>query len=113
MSKHQQPTEKFTAENVRFILSNPVYSYGINLQPAEQVADAVMRLNEHLAQEMQNTRVAFSLAALDARYQVLLQELEASGLYTHEEDLPPIVPKDQWLKAQLVTIEKLSRNEKL
>ena len=112
MSK-QQPREKFTAEDVRFVLSSPVYTYGINLQPAERVADAVMRLNEHLAQEMQNTGIALSLDALDIRYQALLQELETSGLYTREEDLPPIVPKDQWLKAQLVTIEKLSRNEKL
>jgi hypothetical protein len=39
----------FTVDDVRFILSSPAYAYGINLQPAERVAEAVMDLNSRLA----------------------------------------------------------------
>ncbi len=33
------------------MLSSPVYAYGVNLLPAERVAEEVMRLNEQLTQE--------------------------------------------------------------
>ncbi len=35
------------------------------------------------------------------------------GTRDQGEDLPLIVPKEQWLRAQLITIQKLSRGEEL
>lgn len=95
------------------MLSSPVYAYGINLVPAERVADAVMQLNAQLAQEMRDAGATFTLDELDRRFQSLLQELEVTGQCTRAEDHPPIIPKDQWLQTQLRTIEKLSRGEVL
>lgn len=113
MTKKPGRAEKLTAEDVRLMLSSPVYAYGINLVPAERVAEAVMQLNRQLTQEMRDTGVAFTLDDLDRRFQALLQELEASGSCTREEDHPPIVSKELWLQAQLKTIERLARNENL
>jgi hypothetical protein len=95
------------------MLSSPVYAYGINLVPADRVADAVMQLNTQLAQAMRDTGTTFTLDELDRRFQALLQELEVSGQCARAEDHPPIIPKDQWLQTQLRAIEKLSRGERL
>ncbi len=111
MTKKGLRPKEVTAENVRQMLSSPVYAYGINLVPAERVASAVMQLNRRLAKEMHDTGAAFTLDDLDRRFQALLHELEASGRCTREEDYPPIVPKELWLQAQFKTIEKLARDE--
>ena len=113
MSNRQQPGRKFTAEDARLMLSSPVYAYGINLVPTELVADAVMQLNKRLAEEMRDTGATFTLDELDHRFMALLRELENSGTCTRAEDYPPIVSKDLWLQAQMKTIEKLSRGERL
>jgi hypothetical protein len=113
MKKKGQLSEPFTAGDVRLILSSPVYAYGINLLPAERVADAVMQTNRQLAREVRDTGESFSLEELDRRFLALFSELEASGTCTRGEDLPPIVPKTQWLQTQLITIQKLSRGEEL
>lgn len=113
MGEQRDPDRKFSADEVRRMLSSPVYAYGINLVPAERVAAAVMRLNMQLAQEMRDTGTAFTLDELDRRYQALLHELEASGRCMRAEDHPPIIAKEVWLQTQLRAIEKLARGEKL
>jgi hypothetical protein len=113
MSNRQQPTKKFTAEDVRQMLSNPLYGYGINLVPTERVTEAVMQLNTKLAQAMHDTGEMFTLNKVDQHFQALFLELEKSGTCTREEDYPPLVSKDLWLQAQLKTVEKLSRGEPL
>ena len=95
------------------MLSSPVYTYGINLQPTERVAEEVMKLNAQLAQIVRETGVTFTLADLDHRFQALLRHLEEDGTCQRSEPLPPIVTKDQWLKAQLVTIQKLANGVQL
>ena len=92
MSK-QRPSaaRQFTAEDVRLMLSSPVYGYGINLMPAERVAEVVLKLNTQLAQKLRDTGTTFTLAELDQRFQALLQELEESGTCIREEDYPPIM----------------------
>jgi hypothetical protein len=52
----------FIAADVRLTpsVSSPVYTYGINLQPAERVAEEVMKLNTQLAQDMRETGVTYS-----------------------------------------------------
>ena len=113
MSKRQQPNRKLTAVDVRQMLSNPLYGYGINLVPSERVAEAVMQLNTKLAHEMHDSGATFTLNQLDQHFQALFLELEKSGTCTREEDYPSLVSKDLWLQAQMKTIEKLSRGEQL
>ena len=50
---------------------------------------------------------------LDQRFQALLQQLEDTGVCLRGESLPPIITKEQWLQAQLVTIQKLTEDKKL
>jgi hypothetical protein len=104
---------RMSAEDVRHMLSSPVYAYGINLVPAERVAAAVMQLNMQLAQEMRDSGATFTLDELDQRFQALLRELETSGQCTRAEDHTPIISKEVWLQTQIRAIEKLSRGEVL
>jgi hypothetical protein len=93
--------------------ASPVYAYGINLQPAERVAEEVMQLNTHLAQAVRETGATFTLDYLDQRIQALLYQLEDARICRRGEDYPPIITMEQWLQAQLVTIQKLARGEEL
>jgi hypothetical protein len=113
MSDSQGPSGKFTANDVRIMLSSPVYAYGINLLPADKVAEAVMQLNTELAQTMRQTGKRYTLDELDQEFQALLQALEASDGYTRGSDHPPLVPREMRLQSQLTTVEKLARGEKL
>jgi hypothetical protein len=113
MNNGQDPVDKFTAKDVRLMLSSPVYAYGINLVPAERVTEAVMQLNAHLAQQVRDRGASFTLDDLDRRFKALLHELETSGQCTRAEDQTPIVAKEQWLQTQLRAIEKLARGEAL
>src|SRR5450759_3860653 len=64
--RQQAPTgQAFTAADVRLMLSSPVYAYGINLLPAERVAEEVTKLNVQLAQVKRETGATFTLADLD------------------------------------------------
>ncbi len=113
MPKRRPATAPFTADDVRLMISSPVYGYCINLQPTERASEAVMQLNTRLAQEMRDTGTVFTSEELDRRFRALLLELEASGNCTRGVDCPPIVSKEQWLQVQLVMIQKLSCDEKL
>ena len=96
------------------MLSSPVYAYGTcGLQPAERVAEEVMKLNEQLAHGMRDTGATFTLDDLDQRLQTLLKQLEDTGVCRRDMSVPPIIPKEQWLQAQRVTIERLARGEEL
>ncbi len=95
------------------MLSSPVYAYGINLLPTERVAEEVMKLNAQLTQAVRKTGVTNSLADHYQRFQALLKQLEDDGICHRGESLPPILTKEQWLKAQLVYIQKLARGETL
>ena len=104
--------EAFTAEDVQLILSSPVYAYGTcGLQPTERVPEEVMKLNALLALLVRETGATFTLDDLDHRYQTLLRQLEDTGVFRRDEDLPPIITRELWLRAQLTTIQKLARGE--
>jgi hypothetical protein len=62
------------------MLSGPVYAFGINLQPAERVAEEVMKLNVRLAQGIRETGVTFTLADLNQRCKTLLHQVEETGI---------------------------------
>jgi hypothetical protein len=95
------------------MLSDPAYAYGVNLLPAERVADEVMKLNQQLAQQVLETGATFTLDDLDQRFQALFKQLADSGVCRRGKDLPPLVSKEQWLQAQWATIQRLARGEEL
>jgi hypothetical protein len=72
-----------------------------------------MKLNTQLAQAVRETGATFNLVDLDQRFQALFQQLEKSGVCQRGESQPPIITRELWLKAQLVTIQKLASGEKL
>ena len=72
-SKQTQSRRPFTAADVRLLLSSPLYAYGINLLPAEKVAEEVMNHNSQLAREMRETGIMFTLDDLDQRFQAVMQ----------------------------------------
>jgi hypothetical protein len=82
-----------------------------DLQPAERVAEEVMKVNARFAQEMWETGATFTLNDLDHRIQALPKQLEDTGTCRRDEPLPPIIPKVQWLQAQWDAIHKLARRE--
>jgi len=102
-----------TVDDVRQILTNPVYGYGINFEPVERVTQAVMQLNQTLARQMQLSNTAPTLAELDQHFQALFQTLEESGRCTRTSECPPIVSRDVWLESQQIIIERLSRGEEV
>lgn len=115
---HMQPPpgQPFTAAGVRLTpgVSSPVYAYGTcGLQPAERVAEGVMRLNAQLAQAVRETDATYTIADLDQRFQLLLHQLEDTGICRRDTPCPPIITKAQWLQAQWATIQKLAKGEKL
>jgi hypothetical protein len=65
-----------TASDVRLMQSSPAYAYGISLQPAERVAEEVMKLNAQLAQQVRETGTTFTPVDLDQWFQALLQHPE-------------------------------------
>ncbi len=47
------------------MLAGPVYAYGVNLLPAERVAEEVIDLNAPVARQVRETGVTFTLDDLD------------------------------------------------
>lgn len=109
------PRRKLNAADVRLTpgVSSPVYAYGINLLPAERVAEEVMKLSTQLTHEKWETAATFTLDDLDQRFLTLLKQLEADGICQRDVDYLPIITKEQWLQAQLVTIQKMAKGDKL
>ncbi len=64
------------------VLSSPVYAYGVNLLPAERVAEEAMRLNAQLAREVRETGATFTLDPLEQRLQELLRRSECKGIHS-------------------------------
>ena len=95
------------------MVSSPIYANGTHLQPIELVAEEVMKLNEQLALLVRETGATFTLDDLDQRFQTLLKQLKDAGMCRRDVPAPPIIPKEQWLQAQWVTIQKLARGEEL
>jgi hypothetical protein len=71
------------------------------------------RLNAHLAQEVREAGITFTLDDLDHRFKELFKHLEDSGACRRGEDVTPIVTKELWLQGQWATIQRLARGEAL
>ncbi len=103
--------EPMSANDVRDILNNPVYGYGIVLEPFDVAIAQVAALNRQLADEQRERGREFSLQELDQRFQKLFERLVNEGICKRGPDAPPIVTKEEWLKAQQVAIGRLARGE--
>ncbi len=63
----------WTEQAVRDLLTNPVYGYGLRLEPSEVVAVHIQELEHILAKEQRERRKPFSLEELDQRFQTLFR----------------------------------------
>ena len=104
---------KWTAQDVADTLANPIYGYGIVLEPFEAVVDAVMKYDRLLAGEQHRRGEPLSLDELDERFQQLFADLVNNSICTRGPDAPAIVPKETWLKAHQVMIERIERDESI
>lgn len=93
------------------MLTNPIYGYGIVLEPRERVSATIQQFEEQLAVEQDQRGFAFTVQELDQRFQAFFVALVNSGSFTRGTDAPPLIPKETWLQAQQVAISRLARGE--
>ncbi len=112
-SSHPRPARapRWTASQVRDLLTNPIYGYGIALEPADRVPVEIQKFEEQLAAEQDQRGFGFTLQELDQRFQSFFASLVESGSFTRGPDAPLIVGKETWLHAQQVAIGRLARGE--
>ncbi len=111
---HATPSSRsrpFTERDVRDMLANPIYGYGIVLEPFETVIQRVEELQLHLAAERLARGAPFTPEELDERFQALFQQLVNDGTCVRGTDAPAIVGKEMWLKSQQVAIERLAASK--
>jgi hypothetical protein len=97
----------WTEQNVREMISNPIYGYGLVLEPMGDLVEAVDDFVHALADRPDE----YTVEALDREFQGLFARLEASGRFRRRPDAPPLVGKDEWLRAQLARIAGIRRGE--
>jgi hypothetical protein len=103
--------KQWSANQVRDLLTNPMYGYGIVLEPADQVPATVQQFERQLADEQNKRGSGFTPQELDQRFQSFFTSLVESGSFTRGNDTQPIIDKETWLHAQQVAIGRLARGE--
>jgi hypothetical protein len=103
--------QQWTAAQVRDLLTNPVYGYGIVLQPVDRVPDEIQKFEAQLADDQNKRGFGFTLQELDERFQSFFTSLVEGGSFTRGKDAQPIIDKETWLQAQQVAIGRLARGE--
>ncbi|HZS01730.1 MAG TPA: hypothetical protein VFE37_23635 [Chloroflexota bacterium] len=89
--------------DVERLLNDPVYAFGISLEPRADLTATVDAFTRSLADRPEE----WDLARLEAEYRALLQRLEASGRFRRGPDAPPLITLAEWLGAQLARIAAL------
>ena len=107
----KEQTRPWTASDVRELLTNPLYGYGIVLEPMDQVSAAVQQFEQQLAAEEASRGFGFAIPELDERFQQFFAAIVETGSFTRKPDIAPMVPKETWLQAQQVAIGRLARGE--
>jgi hypothetical protein len=108
---HPARPQQWTAAQVRDLLTNPVYGYGIVLQPVDRVPAEIQKFEAQLADDQNKRGFGFTLQELDERFQAFFTSLIESGSFTRGNDAQPIIDKETWLQAQQVAIGRLARGE--
>ena len=109
--EREKSARPWTAGDVRNLLTNPVYGYGIVLEPMDQVPAAMQQFEQQLAEEEAKRGFGFTLPELDERFQLLFASLVENGSFTRGPDATPTLSKETWLQAQQVAIGRLARGE--
>lgn len=107
----KEQARPWTASQVRDLLTNPLYGYGVVLEPIDQVPAAVKQFEQQLAAEEASRGFGFALPELDERFQQFFAAIVETGSFTRKPDIAPIVPKETWLQAQQVAIGRIARSE--
>jgi hypothetical protein len=103
--------QPWTAAQVRDVLTNPIYGYGIVLEPADRVPIEIQEFEAQLADEQNKRGFGFTLQGLDERFQSFFTSLVESGSFTRGKEAQPIIDKETWFQAQQVAIGRLARGE--
>jgi hypothetical protein len=89
--------------DVRAILSNPVYGYGLVLEPVGDLTEAVTAFLHGLADRPDD----WTIESLDRAFRAFFARLEASGRFRRGPDAEPLIGKQQWLAAGLKRIRNI------
>ena len=103
----------WTEADVSSLLFNPIYGYGIHLDPPEVVVAYVMQLNQELAVRQRETQKELTLDELDQAYMALMDRLVKMGLCRRMPDTDPLISKEDWLRVQQRAINRLAAGEEL
>jgi hypothetical protein len=107
-----QPGE-WQLDDVVDIIFNPVYGYGRLLLPTDTVVAHVLLLNRALAERQKSLGRALTLEELDEEYMALMDWLVAQDLCWHEQDVPALISKEEWLQAQQTAIQQLAEGKEV
>jgi len=94
-------------QDLREIISNPIYGYGLVLEPMGDLVEAVDDFVHALADRPEE----YTVEVLDREFQGLFARLQASGRFRRRPDAPPLVGKETWLGAQLARIRAIRLGE--
>lgn len=97
----------WTERDVLETICNPIYGYGLVLEPMGDLVEVVDDFVHALADRPDE----YTVEILDREFQGLFTRLEASGRFRRRPDAPPLVGKDQWLRVQLVRIQGIRWGE--
>ena len=89
----EKSTRPWTTGDVRNFLTNPVYGYGIVLEPIDRVPAAVQQFEQQLAEEEAKRGFGFTLPELDERFQLFFASLVETGSFTRGKILFQVFQK--------------------
>jgi hypothetical protein len=92
---------------------DPIYAWGIVLEPVEVLIERTSGLIEQLAREVYERGEGFSDEELEERFLAFFDRLVEEGTLTRLPDAPPemgrrILGPRRWLQAQRIRIERLA-----
>jgi hypothetical protein len=91
---------------------DPVYAWGIVLEPVETMIERTSAFIEQLAREMVERGEEFDDEELERRFLSFFDQLVAEGTLTRLDDAPPevgrrILGPRRWLHAQRIRINRI------
>jgi len=89
--------------DVEAVVNDPVYAFGLNLEPRADLVATVSAFTRGLAERPEQ----WDLGRLEHEYRALFARLEASGRFRRGPDTPPVIAVEEWLTAQLARIDSL------
>jgi len=95
---------------------DPIYAWGIVLEPVETLIERTASFIEQLARETRERGESFSDEELEKRFIAFFERLVEDGTLRRLPDAPPemgrrILGPRRWLRAQRIRIERLVRLE--